>query len=66
MIRPTILFIVGLNCLIGKIVAAPPDEADTCQLSTEILTEIRSYEGTVKKIFEEALNGAFAGSTWDR
>lgn len=37
-----------------------------CNLSPELLAEIRSYQVVVDKIAAAAINGSFAGNTWRR
>lgn len=37
-----------------------------CSLKPELIAEIQSYQSVVDKIAHEAVNGSFAGNTWER
>lgn len=64
MIRHTLLCAIGLACLAG--IYAQEQNGDQCILSKELSAEIHSYQDIVNKIFDEALHGSFAGTTWER
>jgi carboxypeptidase Q len=38
----------------------------SCNLPENLVKEIRSYQPIVDKIIDKAVNGDFAGKTWDR
>ncbi|XP_062565484.1 carboxypeptidase Q-like [Armigeres subalbatus] len=50
--------------LIGGIAAVPVKETNSCELSEDLLYEIRSYGPIVHKIINEIVRGQFAGQTW--
>lgn len=57
------LFVLNL-LLLGSIAALPLKESNSCQLSEDLLYEIRSYGPIVHKIINEIVHGSFAGQTW--